>query len=49
VLLASVSLAVELLVQIPFLGFNILQPVFGSCAVPLAALALLARRAGWRQ
>jgi hypothetical protein len=47
VLLASAFLAMELLVQIPFLGLNILQLIFGAVAVGMAAVALLARRAGW--
>jgi hypothetical protein len=44
VLVASAVLAVELLVQIPFLGFSIFQAVFGAIAIGMAALALLARR-----
>ena len=44
VLVASAVLALELLVQIPFLGFSILQAVFGAIAIGMAALALLARR-----
>jgi len=47
VLLASVTLALELLVQIPFLGPSLLQAVFGTIAVVMAALALRARRVGW--
>ena len=47
VLLASALLATELLVQIPFLGLNILQLIFGAVAVGMAAVGLLARRAGW--
>lgn len=47
VLLACGTLAVELLVQIPFIGASLLQAVFGSFAVGLALLALRARRAGW--
>jgi len=48
VVLASVLLLVELLVQVPFLGFDPLQPVMGVPALVLAALALRARRNGWR-
>ena len=47
VLLASTLLATELLVQIPFLGLNILQLIFGVVAVGMAVMGLLARRAGW--
>ena len=47
VLLASATLALELLVQIPFLGLSVLQAVFGTIAIVMAALALRARRAGW--
>jgi hypothetical protein len=47
VLLASASLAIELLVQIPFLGFNILQLIFGVVAIGMAVVGLLARSAGW--
>jgi hypothetical protein len=47
VLLASALLATELLVQIPFLGFSMLQPIFGAVAIATAVLELLARRAGW--
>ena len=46
VLLASASLAIELLVQIPFLGFNILQLIFGAVTIGMAAVGMLARRAG---
>jgi hypothetical protein len=48
VLLASASLVIELLVQISFLGFSILQLIFGVVAIGLAVVAILARRAGWR-
>jgi len=48
VILASVTLAVELLVQIPFVGFNVLQVVVGGIAVLLARLAVRARRTGRR-
>jgi hypothetical protein len=47
VLLASALLATELLVQIPLLGFNILQLIFGTVAVGMAVVGLLARRVGW--
>ena len=47
VLVASALLATELLVQIPFLGLNILQLIFGAVAVGMAVVGLLARRAGW--
>jgi hypothetical protein len=48
VLLAGALLVIELLVQIPFLGFNMLQAIFGAVAVGMAVMGLLARRAGWR-
>jgi hypothetical protein len=41
-------LAVELLVQIPFVGLNPLQALFGLVAVALVGLGLDARRRGWR-
>ena len=47
VLLASATLALELLVQIPFLGPSLLQAVFGTIAIGMAILALRARNAGW--
>ena len=47
VLVASGLLAVELLVQVPFLGFNPLQVAFGVPAVALGGLALRAKRTGW--
>ena len=47
VLVASGTLAVELVVQIPFIGPSALQAVFGTFAVGLAGLALDARRQGW--
>jgi hypothetical protein len=47
VLVASALLALELLVQIPFLGFSILQLIFGTVAIGMAVVGLLARRAGW--
>ena len=48
VLLASALLATELLFQIPFLGFSVLQLIFGTAAIGMAVVAFLARRAGWR-
>jgi hypothetical protein len=47
VLLASASLAMELLVQIPFLGLSVLQLIFGTVAIGMAVVGLLARKAGW--
>jgi hypothetical protein len=47
VLLASALLATELLVQIPFLGFSVLQLIFGAVAIGMAVVGLLAWRAGW--
>jgi hypothetical protein len=47
VLLSSALLAIELLVQMPFLGFSILQLIFGVIAIGMAVVALRARRAGW--
>jgi hypothetical protein len=47
VLLASALLATELLVQIPFLGFSVLQLIFGTVALGMAVVGLLARSAGW--
>lgn len=47
VLAASALLAIELLVQIPFLGFSMLQLIFGIVAVGMAAVALRAWKAGW--
>jgi hypothetical protein len=47
VLLASGLLATELLVQIPFLGFSMLQLTFGAVAIDMAVVGLLARSAGW--
>jgi hypothetical protein len=41
-------LATELVVQIPFLGFSMLQPIFGAVAVGMAVVGSRARRAGWR-
>ena len=47
VLVASALLAVELLVQIPFVGLSVLQAVFGAVAVAMAVLAWVAR-SSWR-
>jgi hypothetical protein len=44
VLLASASLAVELAVQLPFLGPSVLQAVFAAVAVGMTLLAADARR-----
>ena len=49
VLCASGLLLVELVVQIPFVGPNMLQAVFGAVAVGLAAVAIQSRRLGWRR
>jgi hypothetical protein len=48
VIVASALLAVELLVQIPFVGPSVLQAVFGTLAIVLAGLALVARPT-WRR
>jgi hypothetical protein len=47
ILLAGALLAIELLFQIPFLGLSMLQAIFGAVAVGMAAMGLLAGRAGW--
>jgi hypothetical protein len=47
VLVASAMLAIELLVQVPFLGLSFLQLIFGTVAIGMAVVGLLARRAGW--
>jgi hypothetical protein len=47
VLLAAAALAVELLVQIPFLGPSVLQAVLGAVVILVTVLALDARRRGW--
>jgi len=47
-LLASALLVIELLVQIPFLGFSLLQLIFGAVAIGMALVAIWARRTGWR-
>lgn len=50
VLGASALLLVEVGVQIPFVGPSTLQAVFGSIALGLGGLALVARRRGtWRR
>jgi hypothetical protein len=48
VLLAAATMAIEVIVQIPFIGLNPLQAVFGGIALALGALAVHARQAGWR-
>jgi hypothetical protein len=40
-------LAVELVVQIPFVGPSFLQVVLGGSAIGLAATSVRARRRGW--
>jgi hypothetical protein len=47
VLVASALLATELLVQIPFLGFSVLQLILGAVAIGMAVVGLVARRTGW--
>ncbi len=47
VLIASGVLAIELAVQVPFVGPSVLQAVFGAVAVTMAALAWAARDS-WR-
>jgi hypothetical protein len=47
VLIASALLAAELLVQIPFLGFSLLQLIFGAVAIGMALVGLQAKTAGW--
>jgi hypothetical protein len=47
VLAASALLITELLFQIPFVGFSVLQLIFGGVAAAMAVIALVARRAGW--
>jgi len=47
VLVASALLATELLFQIPFLGFSVLQLIFCTVAIGMGVVAFLARRAGW--
>ena len=47
VLWASALLAVELVVQIPFVGPSALQATLGAVAAGLAAAAVRSRRLGW--
>jgi L-lactate permease len=47
VLLASAALALELLVQIPFLGPSLLQAIMGTIAIGMAVVAIRARGLGW--
>jgi hypothetical protein len=47
VLIASAGLGVDVVAQIPFIGWNVLQLVFGLIALAMALLALDARRRGW--
>jgi hypothetical protein len=49
VLVASTGLGIDVVAQIPFVGFNVLQLVFGAVAVAMALLALDAWRRGWRR
>jgi TRAP-type mannitol/chloroaromatic compound transport system permease small subunit len=49
VLWASALLALELVVQVPFVGLSALQLVLGVFAVLMAAAATRARRLGWRR
>jgi 6-phosphogluconate dehydrogenase (decarboxylating) len=44
---AGERIGTELLVQIPFLGFSVLQLIFGAVAIGMAVVGLLARRTGW--
>ena len=48
VFVAACAMAVEVAVQIPFIGPSWLQAVFGGLAAALAVLAARARRRGWR-
>lgn len=47
VVAGAALLGVELVVQIPFVGPNRLQAVFGGVAAALGAAGIYARRAGW--
>jgi len=47
VMAASSLLALELVAQVPFVGFNALQAVFMAVAVAMAVLALRVRGTGW--
>ena len=49
VLIASAALAVDVVAQIPFVGFNVLQLVFGLIAAVMVVLALAAQRRGWSE
>jgi hypothetical protein len=49
VLVASASMLLEVLVQIPFVGPDPLQAVFGGVAVAMAGVAVQARRKGWHR
>lgn len=46
-LAATCLLLLEVIVQIPFLGLNVLQPVVALAGLGLAWTALRARRLGW--
>jgi hypothetical protein len=41
-------MAIEVTVQIPFVGADALQAVFGGVAVLFGVLGIHARRAAWR-
>jgi hypothetical protein len=47
VVVAGAAMAIEVAVQVPFVGPHPLQAVFGSTAVLLAGVGVLARRRGW--
>jgi hypothetical protein len=49
VVVASATMGLQVLTQIPFVGFNLLQVVFGGVALALAGLASQARGTGWRR
>jgi hypothetical protein len=49
VLVGSAGLGIDVVAQIPFVGFHVLQLVFGAVAVAIALLDLDARRRGWPQ
>jgi hypothetical protein len=48
VLVANGLLALEVAVQVPFVGPSPLQAIFGAVAIGLGGLAVHARRNGWR-
>jgi hypothetical protein len=48
VMIAAITMAIEVTVQIPFVGLNPLQAIFGGVAMVLGILGFRARRAGWR-